>query len=194
MAKIKKLFDEHNYKIVLQQLAENEYLSIDTNEFNFESFSNEKTMFSYQIEALQNALRVLSKFYGDYSGDKEDFYNKEYRKYPHANLDYQKPNELILEYFPKVGNRIEFHHFINRMSFWMTMGSGKTIVIIKLVELLDKAMESGLIPKKNILFFTANEGLLDRFKQEVEEYNLFKDKTIDTIKEEDENDLEVDKF
>ncbi len=181
MAKQKKLIDEHNYKIVLQQLAENEYLSVDTNEFNFESFSNEKTMFSYQTEALQNAFRVLSKFYGDYNGDKDNFYNKEYRKYPHANLDYQKPNELLQEHFTILGKRIEFHHFINRMSFWMTMGSGKTIVIIKLVELLDKAMEIGLIPKKNILFFTANEGLLDRFKQEVEEYNLLKDKTIDTI-------------
>ena len=181
MAKQKKLIDEHNYKIVLQQLAENEYLSVDTNEFNFESFSNEKTMFSYQTEALQNAFRVLSKFYGDYNGDKDNFYNKEYRKYPHANLDYQKPNELLQEHFTILGKRIEFHHFINRMSFWMTMGSGKTIVIIKLVELLDKAMEIGLIPKKNILFFTANEGLLDRFKQEVEEYNILKDKTIDTI-------------
>ena len=181
MAKQKKLIDEHNYKIVLQQLAENEYLSVDTSEFNFESFSNEKTMFEYQIEALQNAIRVLSKFYGDYNADKESFYNKEYRKYPHANLDYQKPNELLQEHFTILGKRIEFHHFINRMSFWMTMGSGKTIVIIKLVELLDKAMESGLIPKKNILFFTANEGLLDRFKKEVEEYNLLKDKTIDTI-------------
>lgn len=181
MAKQKKLIDEHNYKIVLQQLAENEYLSVDTTEFNFESFSNEKTMFEYQIEALQNAIRVLSKFYGDYNSDKESFYNKEYRKYPHANLDYQKPNELLQEHFTILGKRIEFHHFINRMSFWMTMGSGKTIVIIKLVELLDKAMESGLIPKKNILFFTANEGLLDRFKKEVEEYNLLKDKTIDTI-------------
>jgi hypothetical protein len=138
-------------------------------------------MFEYQIEALQNAIRVLSKFYGDYNADKESFYNKEYRKYPHANLDYQKPNELLQEHFTILGKRIEFHHFINRMSFWMTMGSGKTIVIIKLVELLNKAMESGLIPKKNILFFTANEGLLDRFKKEVEEYNLLKDKTIDTI-------------
>lgn len=181
MAKQKKLIDEHNYKIILQQLAENEYLSVDTTEFNFESFSNEKTMFEYQIEALQNAIRVLSKFYGDYNADKESFYNKEYRKYPHANLDYQKPNELLQEHFTILGKRIEFHHFINRMSFWMTMGSGKTIVIIKLVELLNKAMESGLIPKKNILFFTANEGLLDRFKKEVEEYNLLKDKTIDTI-------------
>lgn len=181
MAKQKKLIDDHNYKIVLQQLAENEYLSVDTNEFNFESFSNEKTMFSYQTEALQNAFRVLSKFYGDCNGDKENFYNKEYRKYPHVNLDYLKPNELLQEHFPIIGKRIEFHHFINRMSFWMTMGSGKTIVIIKLVELLNKAMESGLIPKKNILFFTANEGLLDRFKKEVEEYNPLKDKTIDTI-------------
>ncbi len=185
MAKQKKLIDEHNYKIVLQQLAENEYVSVDTTEFNFESFSNEKTMFEYQIEALQNAFRVLSKFYGDYNADKESFYNKEYRKYPHANLDYQKPNDLLQEHFPILGKRIEFHHFINRMSFWMTMGSGKTIVIIKLVELLDKAMESGLIPKKNILFFTANEGLLDRFKKEVDDYNLLKgqseDKKIDTI-------------
>lgn len=181
MAKQKKLIDEHNYKIILQQLAENEYLSVDTNEFNFESFSNEKTMFSYQIEALQNAFRVLSKFYNEYNGNKENFYNKEYKKYPHANLDFKKPNDLIQEYFPILGNRIEFHHFVNRMSFWMTMGSGKTIVIIKLVELLDKAMQLGLIPKKNILFFTANEGLLDRFKKEVDEYNLLKNKTIDTI-------------
>ena len=181
MAKQKKLIDEHNYKIVLQQLAENEYLQVDTNDFDFESFSNEKQLFTYQQESLQNAFRVLLQFFNEYNGEKEDFYNKEYKKYPHVNLDYQKPSELILNYFPKVGNRVEFYHFINRMSFWMTMGSGKTIVIIKLIELLDKAMSLNLIPKKNILFFTANEGLLDRFKKEVEAYNLLKDKTIDTI-------------
>ena len=89
MAKQKKLIDEHNYKIILQQLAENEYLSVDTTEVNFESFSNEKTMFEYQIEPLQNAIRVLSKFYGDYNADKESFYNKEYRK---------KKREVLREY------------------------------------------------------------------------------------------------
>jgi len=181
MAKQKKLIDDHNYKIVLQQLAENEYRDIELNEFDFESFSNDKEMFTYQQEALQNAFRVLTKFYDEYNGDKENFYNKEYRKYPHANLDYTKPSELIQEYFPLTGKRVEFSQLINRISFWMTMGSGKTIVIIKLVELLDRAMSLGLIPKKNILFFTAKEGLLDRFQKEVEEYNLLKDKTIDTI-------------
>ncbi|MBR8465141.1 DEAD/DEAH box helicase family protein [Campylobacter sp. faydin G-140] len=181
MAKQRKLIDEYSYKIVLQQLAENEYLSVNTSEFNFKSFSNEKTLFEYQAKALENAFRVLLKFYNDYNANKKEFYNKEYKKYPHSNLDYLKPNDLLQEYFELLGKRIEFCHFVNRMSFWMTMGSGKTIVIIKLIELLDKAMEFGLIPKKNILFFTANEGLLDRFKKEVDEYNLLKEKSIDTI-------------
>ncbi|MBR8463506.1 DEAD/DEAH box helicase family protein [Campylobacter sp. faydin G-24] len=181
MAKQRKLIDEYSYKIVLQQLAENEYLSVNTSEFNFKSFSNEKTLFEYQAKALENAFRVLLKFYNDYNANKNEFYNKEYKKYPHSNLDYLKPNDLLQEYFELLGKRIEFYHFVNRMSFWMTMGSGKTIVIIKLIELLDKAIEFGLIPKKNILFFTANEGLLDRFKKEVDEYNLLKEKSIDTI-------------
>ena len=88
MAKQKKLIDEHNYKIVLQQLAENEYLQVDTNDFDFESFSNEKQLFTSQQESLQNAFRVLLQFFNEYNGEKEDFYNKEYKKYPHVNLDY----------------------------------------------------------------------------------------------------------
>ena len=112
MAKQKKLIDEHSYKIVLQQLAENEFLNIDINEFDFSSFSNEKTLFEYQVEALQNAFRVLLKFYKDYDADKEKFYNKEYKKYPHVNLDYLKPNDLLQEYFPIIGKRIEFRHFV----------------------------------------------------------------------------------
>ncbi len=179
MAKTKKLFDEHSYKIVLQQLAQNEFLDVDISEFDCESFSDDKTMFSYQVEALQNALRVLISFYKD--ENKQRFYHEQYGKYPHANLDNTKPSELLKEHFSLTGKRLEFYHFINRMSFWMTMGSGKTIVIIKLIELLQRAMDLGLIPVKNILFFTANENLLDRFKQEVLEYNFNKDKSIDTV-------------
>ena len=180
MAKQKKIFDEYNYKIVLQQLAENEFLSENIDEFDFKNFSNSKELFDYQSEALQNAFRVLFKFFNSYEANKNNFYSNEYKKYPHANLDF-KPNDLLQEFFPVLGKRVEFFHFINRMSFWMTMGSGKTIVIIKLIELLQKAMDTGLIPRKNILFFTANEGLLDRFKKEIDEYNLLRDKKIDTI-------------
>jgi phosphoribosyl-ATP pyrophosphohydrolase len=181
MAKQKKLIDEHHYKIVLQQLAETEFLDIDIDEFDIESFSSDKEMFAYQKEALANALRVLLSYYDTYDANKNDFYYKAYMKYPHANLDFVKPTEMLQEYYAPVGNRIEFAHFVNRMSFWMTMGSGKTIVIIKLVELLERAMALKIIPRKNILFFTANEGLLDRFEKEVEAYNRFKTKTIETI-------------
>jgi len=181
MAKKKiSLFDEHNYKIVLQQLAELEFIDTDISELNFKDFSTSKDMFEYQIEALQNSFKVLLKYFNDFKADKEEFY-KAYKKYPHTNLDYTKPSELLLEYFEPTAKRVDFSKLINRMSFWMTMGSGKTIVIIKLIELLDNAMNLGLIPKKNIMFFTANEGLLERFKKEVEEYNLLKDRTIDAI-------------
>ena len=181
MAKQKKLIDEHNFKIVLQQLAEKELLGANIDDFKFEPFSHEKQMFDYQQEALKNGMRVLSVYFNDYEADKERFYKDAYNKYPHANLDFAKPHEVLKDYYQLTGGRVEFYHFINRMSFWMTMGSGKTIVIIKLVELLDEAMRQGLIPQKNILFFTANEDLLSRFKQEVERYNTLQSRKIDFI-------------
>ncbi len=57
----------------------------------------------------------------------------------------------------------------------MATGSGKTIVIIKLVELLSVAIRMGLIPKKNIMFFSANENLIKQFEKEIEKYNRGKD-------------------
>lgn len=179
--KQKKLIDEHNFKIVLQQLAETEFIATDIEEFDIKSFSNTKKIFEYQEEALSNALKVLISYYSKYDADKLKFYTDAYKKYPHANLDFAKPTEILTDNYQVTGSRIVFYHFINRMSFWMTMGSGKTIVIIKLIELLDKAMELKIIPKKNIMFFTANEGLLERFEKEVDEYNLLKTKTLDCI-------------
>ncbi|GAA8002390.1 DEAD/DEAH box helicase family protein [Helicobacter pylori] len=57
----------------------------------------------------------------------------------------------------------------------MATGSGKTIVIIKLVELLSVAIRMGLIPKKNLMFFSANENLIKQFEKEIEKYNRGKD-------------------
>ena len=85
MAKQTKIIYEHCFKIVLQQLAETEFSEINIDEFDFESFSNSKKMFDYQIESLKSALRVLHKFYVDYQGSKVEFYNNEYKKYPHEN-------------------------------------------------------------------------------------------------------------
>nr|WP_183029404.1 DEAD/DEAH box helicase family protein [Helicobacter pylori] len=70
---------------------------------------------------------------------------------------------------------VRFENFINRLAFYMATGSGKTIVIIKLVELLSVAIRMGLIPKKNIMFFSANEHLIKQFEKEIEKYNRNKD-------------------
>lgn len=45
----------------------------------------------------------------------------------------------------------------------------------KLVELLSVAIRMGLIPKKNIMFFSTNEHLIKQFEKEIEKYNSNKD-------------------
>ena len=180
MAK-KGFFEQPLLNIVLQQLAENEFSLRDISAFDLEPFSQDKILYDYQQEALTNALRHLLTFYdpNQYDADKHRFYFENYNKYSHDNLDFTKPTKLLSEYYPVArGPRIEFYHFVNRMSFWMTMGSGKTIVIIKLIELLDKAMAMGMIPTKPILFFTANQELLERFHKEIDGYNALKDRRI----------------
>jgi hypothetical protein len=56
----------------------------------------------------------------------------------------------------------------------MATGSGKTLIIVKLIELLSKLMKNGLIPTKDIMFLTYREDLIQQFKLHVEEFNQFK--------------------
>ncbi|MBU5689395.1 MAG: DEAD/DEAH box helicase family protein, partial [Candidatus Aenigmarchaeota archaeon] len=65
----------------------------------------------------------------------------------------------------------KFENFINRTAFWMATGSGKTLVIVKLIEVLKKLIDAGEIPKKDILFLTHREDLINQFKKHVEEFN-----------------------
>jgi superfamily II DNA or RNA helicase len=59
------------------------------------------------------------------------------------------------------------------MSFWMATGSGKTLVIIKLIELLGKLIAENELPQRDILFLAHREDLLEQFKNHVEEFNTF---------------------
>jgi len=53
----------------------------------------------------------------------------------------------------------------------MATGSGKTLVIVKLIELLSSLMKLKLIPQKDILFLTHRDDLIGQFKRHVEEFN-----------------------
>lgn len=180
MAK-KKDLTTHNEIFVAQKLAEEE---LNTNEINeplerldFKSFDNNKELLDYQQQALINAFRMLVAYFRDFKGSKKEFYAFYQEHYSFANCDFtnKKLNPLLKSHFKVENHCVSFENFINRLAFYMATGSGKTIVIIKLVELLSVAIRMGLIPKKNIMFFSANENLIKQFEKEIEKYNRGKD-------------------
>ncbi|GAA8712515.1 DEAD/DEAH box helicase family protein [Helicobacter pylori] len=180
MAKKKDLI-AHNEIFVVQKLAEDE---LNTNEINeplerldFKSFDNNKELLDYQQQALINAFRMLVAYFRDFKENKKEFYAFYQKHYSFANCDFthKKLNPLLKSHFKVENQCVSFENFINRLAFYMATGSGKTIVIIKLVELLSVAIRMGLIPKKNIMFFSANENLIKQFEKEIEKYNRGKD-------------------
>ncbi|WP_131142014.1 DEAD/DEAH box helicase family protein [Helicobacter pylori] len=180
MAK-KKQEVRNNEIFVAQKLAEEE---LNINEINdplemldFKSFDSDKELLDYQQQALINAFRVLVAYFRDFKESKKEFYAFYQKHYSFANCDFAKKklNPLLKSHFKVENHCVRFENFINRLAFYMATGSGKTIVIIKLVELLSVAIRMGLIPKKNIMFFSANEHLIKQFEKEIEKYNHNKD-------------------
>ncbi len=180
MAKKKDLTTD-NEIFVAQKLAEEE---LNTNEINeplerldFKSFDSNKELLDYQQQALINAFRVLVAYFRDFKENKKEFYAFYQKHYSFAHCDFAKKklNPLLKSHFKVENGCVSFENFINRLAFYMATGSGKTIVIIKLVELLSVAIRMGLIPKKNIMFFSANENLIQQFEKEIEKYNRGKD-------------------
>ncbi|GAA9883218.1 DEAD/DEAH box helicase family protein [Helicobacter pylori] len=176
MAK-KKDLTSYNEIFVAQKLAEEE---LNTNEINeplerldFKSFDSNKELLDYQQQALINAFRMLVAYFRDFKGSKKEFYAfyQEHYSFAHCDFTNKKLNPLLKGYFKVENHCVSFENFINRLAFYMATGSGKTIVIIKLVELLSVAIRMGLIPKKNLMFFSANENLIKQFEKEIERYN-----------------------
>lgn len=180
MAK-KKQEIRNNEIFVAQKLAEEELNINEINEplemLDFKSFDNDKELLDYQQQALINAFRMLVAYFRDFKEDKKEFYAFYQKYYSFANCDFAKKklNHLLKSHFKVENHCVRFENFINRLAFYMATGSGKTIVIIKLVELLSVAIRMGLIPKKNIMFFSANEHLIQQFEKEIEKYNRNKD-------------------
>ncbi|GAA9195832.1 DEAD/DEAH box helicase family protein [Helicobacter pylori] len=180
MAKKKDLTTD-NEIFVAQKLAEEE---LNTNEINeplemldFKSFDSNKELLDYQQQALINAFRMLVAYFRNFKENKKEFYAFYQKHYSFANCDFTKKklHPLLKNHFKVENHCVSFENFINRLAFYMATGSGKTIVIIKLVELLSVAIRMGLIPKKNIMFFSANENLIKQFEKEIEKYNRGKD-------------------
>lgn len=182
-------------KLHLQELVNTiiyNNLPIEWQNFNMGDFSRDKTLFDFQQSAVQAIIKTLYKFYSDISGDK----NKMLAWYKtldnqidtldvttttkngHFDL-YRKHNyKVTTKQQRKSKNKVEelevvsFAEFTNRLCLWMATGSGKTLVIVKLIQLLNYLMKAKLIPQCPILFLAHQEQLINQLAVHISQYNV----------------------
>lgn len=172
----------HILQNIIQDIS-NDLLPAQWQNFDLRKFSNNKSLFPFQQDALDNAIKALWLFFNKSGGNKKEFYNQyiinglsENFDYDLTNRESKKSSKYLLEYendYPVIDGKISFEHFINRMSFWMATGSGKTLVIVKLIQILGQLIKSNEIPQKDILFLAHRDDLIEQFKKHIDEYNSF---------------------
>ena len=159
-------------------------------------FSQEKTLYDYQRLALENAARALCLYYkkgtspyqlgegsnanerrkadfaGRYHFDIDSFSIPQCESRTDRRNQRQNPVFRILsEFIAPQGEEIFYRHIINRMCFWMATGSGKTLMMIKLIEYLHCLQQHREIPSCNILVLAPSEHLLGQIRRSIEEFN-----------------------
>lgn len=150
---MKKTDSMQSKNLILNNIIGEKYNQFDKflQNLDFKSFCKDITLQEYQQGALKNALISL-KLYND---SKENLF----LEYKNADAKIEK-NE------------------INRASFWMATGSGKTIVMIKLMALLNELMLKEIMPKKPIMLLAPNDKILTQFKSQIQNFNAFNEKSI----------------
>jgi hypothetical protein len=155
---------------------------------DLETFSHAKTLHDYQQAALRNARNALCKYYEEFADYQhgEPLAQNEQRKaklwqwYKYNGIDEKamrlEVGNIHRRFLALLHERYDlkngsYEPFINRMGFWMATGSGKTLVIVKLIELLWTLIQRGEIPPNDILFLTHRDDLIEQLRRHVEEFN-----------------------
>lgn len=144
--------------------------------FDLASFSRAKSLWDYQQSALQNALKALHKYYKDFGTNKSRLFQWYTDNGIELDSDFslgkKRDNHSLLDsFYPIADSKIPYHHFINRMGFWMATGSGKTLVIVKMLELLYTLIQRGEIPAHDVMVLTHREDLLQQLRDHVNDFN-----------------------
>jgi len=209
--------NKDTFRPYYQRFAESGQISELPDEWeslDYSSFSEEKTLYDFQQEALEHGLKFLHHYVEyersldgvneakrslvddiqTFAGDIVDSKELRLRK-----RDFDSTFEKLRERY-SVENRtrygydyeeIDFYNFANRMGFWMATGSGKTLVAIKLIELINRLSKRGEIPDRDILLLTHRDDILEQFREEIQEYNAAQDHTIRVWDVRDYSDVKV---
>ena len=162
-------------KIVLEKLVKDYPSSLPEFYKNLdkETFGIDWKLHDYQQSALKHALNTLYYFFHQ----KEHLYNHYQMQ---TNEDWKKQisfaNDsthfgLLGQYYKIEDNQIPYTEFLNRASLWMATGSGKTLVLIKLIEFLHQLATYNHIPKNDILILAPKPEILNQIKEHIEVFN-----------------------
>lgn len=200
-------------KIYLENIAEQlSYENLDEWSLpEITRYSHKKMLFPYQQNAIKNSAKILHMYFKNEDGKQllysksidmgmnEDSFNvKGYARSIDKERGLTAERYLLLQnyYNPTIIDSDKFikgYNFFNRMAFWMATGSGKSIVLIKLIEYIDYLQQKSLIPEKDIMMLLPREDLINQFKEEIKEYNFGKQKPIELVNlknyEEDKNEI-----
>jgi len=179
-------------RALLQDMADDikfDALPVNWTSFDLASFSTKKSLWDYQQKAVESAIKVLWKYYDDFVdyqvGERLEIDQERKRRFSDwygdngqdEDLDIGLRNanrnirHLLEDYYEVEDDNIPYEHFINRMSFWMATGSGKSLVLVKLIEVLRGLIQLGEIPPHDILILTYRDDLIDQLKVHVDEFN-----------------------
>lgn len=164
-----------------------ENLPANWSAFDLTTFSRDKTLWDYQQNAVANAIKVLWRYYedgGDYQAHEKPEINSQRKQSLHEwyrangltdDLDMELSGRLaalLTDYYPVGADGVlAFQRYLNRACFWMATGSGKTLVIVKLIEVLRELIRRGEIPANDILVLTHRDDLIEQLRKHVNEFN-----------------------
>ena len=162
-------------KIVLEKLVNANLASLPEffKNLDKETFGIDWKLHEYQQTALKHALNTLYYFfhqkahlYNHYQSQTNEDWKKQ--------ISYSKDSThfgLLGQHFKVEDNQITYTEFLNRASLWMATGSGKTLVLIKLVEFLHQLATYDHIPKNDILILAPKPEILNQIKEHIEVFN-----------------------
>lgn len=162
-------------KIVLEKLVKDNPSSLPEffKNLDKETFGIDWKLHDYQQSALKHALNTLYYFFHQ----KEHLYNH-YQTQTNEDwknqISYAKDSThfgLLGQYYKVEDNQIPYTEFLNRASLWMATGSGKTLVLIKLIEFLHQLATYNHIPKNDILILAPKPEILNQIKEHIEVFN-----------------------
>ena len=181
MGKTVDLVEKQVKKVILEKVVSNHRLDELPSEFqdlDIYDFGIDINLYDYQQTAIENILHCLNIYFSNNQTNKDNllelYRNNEMDGELEDRLNINNDDEnfdFLRDYYEVSDEKIEFKHIINRAGFWMATGSGKTLVMVKLIDILFKLIKHNQIPKKDILILAPKDRIIKQIQEHIDIFN-----------------------